>query len=75
MTTPSVEALVDPLLQGLALSNQTQVDAPSPSATPSLPRPIAAVNAKYNEVSSEEICRQELKMAQKVLQKYPDLRK
>ena len=27
-----------------ALSNQTQVDAPSPSATPSLPRPIAAVN-------------------------------
>ena len=27
-----------------ALSNQTQVDAPSPSATSSLPRPIAAVN-------------------------------
>ena len=35
--------------------------------------PIAAVNAKYNEMSFEEICRQELKMAQEVLQKYPDL--
>ena len=41
VTTPSVAALVDSLLQGPALSNQTQVDTPSPSATPSLPRPIA----------------------------------
>ena len=31
--------------------------------------PIAAVNAKYDEMSSEEICRQELKMAQEVLEK------
>ena len=35
--------------------------------------PIAAVNAKYDEMSSEEICRQELKTAQEVLQKYLDL--
>ena len=47
VTTPSVAALVDPLLQGPALNNEMQVNAPSPSATPSLPRPIAAVNAKY----------------------------
>ena len=31
--------------------------------------PIAAVNAKYDEMSSEEICRQELKMAREVLGK------
>ena len=71
MTTPSEAPLVDPLPQGPALSNQAQVD--SPSATPSLLMPIAAVNAKYDEMSSEEICRQELKTAQEVLQKYPDL--
>ena len=69
MTTPLVAPLVDPLPQGPALSNQAQVD--SPSATPSLP--IAAVIAKYDEMSSEERCRQELKTAQEVLQKYPDL--
>ena len=66
-----VSCTIDPLPQGPALSNQSQVD--SPSATPSLPMPIAAVNAKYDEMSSEEICRQELKTAQEVLQKYPDL--
>ena len=71
LTTPLIAPLVDPLPQGPTLSNQAQVD--SPSATPSLPMPIAAVNAKYNEMSFEEICRQELKMAQEVLQKYPDL--
>ena len=71
VTTPSVAALVDPLLQGPALRNLTQVDTLSPSATPSLPRLIATVNAKYTEVSSKEICRQELKTAQEVLQKYP----
>ena len=71
MTTPSVAPLVDPLLQGPALSNQAQVDYPS--ATPSLPMPIAVDNTKYDEMSPEKICRQELKTAQEVLQKYPDL--
>ena len=66
-TTPLVAPLVVPLPQGAALSNQAQVD--SPSATPSLPMPIAAVDAKYDEMSSEEICRQELKTAQEVLEK------
>ena len=70
--TPSVTALVDPLPPGL-LSHQIQADTPSPSATPSLPRPIASVKSKYEELSSDEICRQELKTAQEVLQKYPDL--
>ena len=69
-TTPSVAPLVDPLPQGPALSNQAQVD--SPAATTSLPMLIAAVNAKY-EMSSEKICRQELKTALEVVQKYPDL--
>ena len=41
VTTPSVAALVDSLLQGPTLNNQTQVGAPSASATPSQPRPIA----------------------------------
>lgn len=73
VTTPSVAALVDPLPPVPEMSNQVQADALSPSVTTSLPRPIATVNAKYIEVSSEEICRQELKTAQEVLQKYPDL--
>ena len=33
------------------MSNQTQVDAPSPPATPSLPRPIATVNP-YAQMTS-----------------------
>ena len=70
--TPSVTALVDPLPPGL-LSHQIQVDTPSPSVTPSLPRPIASVKSKYEELSTDKICRQELKTAQEVLQKYPDL--